>query len=342
MDTERTGILIAPSFPIPLPPGSPPPLTIAQAQAQALAHAQAQAQAAQAPQTTTNQEAKSDSTDSDSAQEKSGPKTRRREREERQKERDKEKAKGGAGSSDENDKDDDKKETRKRKSIKDNNDKRTTRPNKQQKTSHTSDSNSSSSSSASSSSTTMPRCTSPSHFLVDDAEARQYGPEYAHDLPDKGRADGLFRAVANMYYRPREVAPNGEIWVSADYDKLVYPTLDMLVSPLRKPSILDNWAPKEIALFEAGMTAIGKDFHAIQKLIKTKTTNEIVEFYYLWKKSAHYQMWKEFGKPNRKIHSAKEEQWRIIQDKMQKLTRQTPTNTPITSTSATHSTAPPK
>jgi len=32
-------------------------------------------------------------------------------------------------------------------------------------------------------------------------------------------------------------------------------------------------------------------------------------------------MWKEFGKPSRKFHSAKEEQWQLIQKKMMKLTK---------------------
>ncbi len=57
-------------------------------------------------------------------------------------------------------------------------------------------------------------------------------------------ADSLFRAVANMYYRPRETAPNGEVWVSAEYDKFEYPTLDMLISPLRKPSVLGTYHPQ--------------------------------------------------------------------------------------------------
>jgi len=78
-----------------------------------------------------------------------------------------------------------------------------------------------------------------------------------------------------MYYRNQvsltkdsSGAPAAEVWVSADYDKLEYPTLDLLLSPLRKVHVLDNWAPREIALFEAGICAVGKDFHAIANLVR--------------------------------------------------------------------------
>ncbi len=53
----------------------------------------------------------------------------------------------------------------------------------------------------------------------------------------------------------------------------------------------EAWTLKEIALFEAGMCNFGKDFHNVQKVVRTKTTNEIVDFYYQWKKSAHGNQW---------------------------------------------------
>eukprot|EP00823_Brevimastigomonas_motovehiculus_P004774 TRINITY_DN326_c2_g1_i2.p1 TRINITY_DN326_c2_g1~~TRINITY_DN326_c2_g1_i2.p1 ORF type:complete len:207 (-),score=53.85 TRINITY_DN326_c2_g1_i2:1334-1954(-) len=166
----------------------------------------------------------------------------------------------------------------------------------------------------------VPRCTSPSHFLLEPCEMKKYAADA--EFPDKQRTNNLLNAVATMYYKPHETATNGsEVLVSQEYDKLEYPTLDMLLSPLRKPSVLDSWSPKEIALFEAGMCSIGKDFHAISKLIKTKTCNECVDFYYTWKKSSHYAMWKDFGKPSRKFHSGKEEQWKQIQEKMKRITK---------------------
>jgi len=125
-----------------------------------------------------------------------------------------------------------------------------------------------------------------------------------------------------MYYKPKElVGGTGDVWVSPEYDRTEYPTLDMLISPLRKPNVLDRWSPMEIALFEAGICHHGKDFHSIAKLIKTKSTTEVVDFYYMWKKSAHYQMWKEYGKPINKLHPSKQQQWLAIHDKMKQLSK---------------------
>ncbi len=52
------------------------------------------------------------------------------------------------------------------------------------------------------------------------------------------------------------------------------------------------WSPYEIAIFEAAVCIHGKQFHILQKLIKTKTTKEVIDFYYIWKKSSHYLIWK--------------------------------------------------
>eukprot|EP01029_Cantina_marsupialis_P027922 TRINITY_DN774178_c0_g1_i1.p1 TRINITY_DN774178_c0_g1~~TRINITY_DN774178_c0_g1_i1.p1 ORF type:complete len:194 (-),score=31.44 TRINITY_DN774178_c0_g1_i1:897-1478(-) len=68
--------------------------------------------------------------------------------------------------------------------------------------------------------------------------------------------------------------------------------LAVLKSFLRKPSIFETWAPYEIAVFESGMCIHGKEFHLIQKQLKTKSVKEIIAFYYMWKKTSHYQLWK--------------------------------------------------
>jgi hypothetical protein len=36
----------------------------------------------------------------------------------------------------------------------------------------------------------------------------------------------------------------------------------------------------------------------------------------LWKKSGHYSLWKEYGKPVRRLAQGKEAQWKTQQDKM--------------------------
>jgi hypothetical protein len=69
--------------------------------------------------------------------------------------------------------------------------------------------------------------------------------------------------------------------------------LAYLKSPVRKPSILEHWNPLEIACFEAGMAVHGKEFNTLsQHVIPTKTTKQIIDFYYIWKKTSHYQKWK--------------------------------------------------
>jgi hypothetical protein len=69
-------------------------------------------------------------------------------------------------------------------------------------------------------------------------------------------------------------------------------TIGVLNNPARKGHVLDHWTPYEIALFESAICIYGKDFHTIQKVVKTKSTKEIIGFYYLWKKSSHYSIWK--------------------------------------------------
>lgn len=178
----------------------------------------------------------------------------------------------------------------------------------------------------------VPRCTSPSHFYVETGSSNlgfpavnqfnqlsvQSSNQLNPRLVDKLRTDSLLHAVSCLYARPRPVDANsGKVSVSNDYDRLEYSTFDMLTSPLRAENTLDEWSPIDIALFEAGICAYGKDFHEISRLMEgRKTCNQCVEFYYLWKKSAHYALWKECGKPIRKRAEAREQQWQVIKEKM--------------------------
>lgn len=101
----------------------------------------------------------------------------------------------------------------------------------------------------------VPRCSSPSHFFVSEEEEAKYGPEYHDRIPDRpaGRSCSccrcvcvlvvlvlvLLRAVANLYYRPREVGRDGAtVWSTDQHDAVEYPTLDLLMSPLRRQSPL--------------------------------------------------------------------------------------------------------
>uniref|UniRef100_H2Y575 Mesoderm induction early response protein 1 n=1 Tax=Ciona savignyi TaxID=51511 RepID=H2Y575_CIOSA len=59
--------------------------------------------------------------------------------------------------------------------------------------------------------------------------------------------------------------------------------------PPQLSSELQTWSEEECRLFEQGLSVYGKDFHSIHhNKVKTKTIGEIVKFYYIWKKSEHY------------------------------------------------------
>jgi hypothetical protein len=69
--------------------------------------------------------------------------------------------------------------------------------------------------------------------------------------------------------------------------------LAYLKSPVRKPMIIETWSPMDIAMFEAALAVHGKEFHIIQRHVATKSTKEIIDFYYIWKKTSHYTKWKQ-------------------------------------------------
>jgi hypothetical protein len=69
--------------------------------------------------------------------------------------------------------------------------------------------------------------------------------------------------------------------------------LGYLKSPIRRPTVIEKWSPYEIATFEASIAEYGKNFIKIQNEIgKTKSVPDVIEFYYIWKKTSHYTHWK--------------------------------------------------
>lgn len=75
--------------------------------------------------------------------------------------------------------------------------------------------------------------------------------------------------------------------------------LGYLTSPLRRTAIWEDWSPREVALFEAGLMQYGKDFSRIaNKHLAHKQTKDVVAFYYVWKKTQHYQEWKRQYQPD--------------------------------------------
>jgi len=144
----------------------------------------------------------------------------------------------------------------------------------------------------------MKRGSSPSHFHVPRTDENKFGPDYTHEMPGRDKVDNWLQSVGQLYYTQKELHPTpGYVWVNGEYDENHYSTLDQLMSPLRKSIPIDRWSPLEIATFEGGICRLGKDFLQISRLVKTKTTNEVVDFYYqCWKHSSHYRSWKALAK----------------------------------------------
>ena len=68
--------------------------------------------------------------------------------------------------------------------------------------------------------------------------------------------------------------------------------LGSLMLPIRRRNPLDEWTPREIAVFESALCLYGKTFHLIAELLPGKSTKDVVEFYYHWKHTPHYAPWK--------------------------------------------------
>ena len=98
--------------------------------------------------------------------------------------------------------------------------------------------------------------------------------------------------VGNMMYPGTHLGPYGYDSSRREYPLEGISSLGYLKSPLRRPSIIEKWSPYEISLFEAALLHHGKEFHLVSRIVKTKTTKEVIDFYYIWKKTTHYKKWK--------------------------------------------------
>lgn len=66
----------------------------------------------------------------------------------------------------------------------------------------------------------------------------------------------------------------------------------VLNSCLFRERIEDRWNAREIGLFESTFVLHGKSFSLLSTVIGTKTTKEVIDFYYVWKKTKKYKIWK--------------------------------------------------
>ena len=59
--------------------------------------------------------------------------------------------------------------------------------------------------------------------------------------------------------------------------------------------VMETWTNEETARFEEGYGQHGKRFHLVQAVVKTRTTGQVVRFYYHWKVSERHYQWKVSG-----------------------------------------------
>jgi|EP00979_Chaetoceros_neogracilis_P001156 hypothetical protein len=105
-------------------------------------------------------------------------------------------------------------------------------------------------------------------------------------------AEDYINLSAQIMLPGTHLAPFGYDAPTGQYPVESISALSILTSPMRRPTVVEKWSPYEIAVFEAALSLVGKHFHKVQKFVKTKNTKEVVEFYYVWKKTVHYKVWK--------------------------------------------------
>ena len=106
-------------------------------------------------------------------------------------------------------------------------------------------------------------------------------------------AEDYTNLVGSMMYPATVFEPYGYSPEERQYPLEKISLLGFIQSPFRRPTIIEKWSPYEIALFEGSMLHYGKEFQNISRQIRTKTTQEVIDFYYIWKKTAHYKKWKQ-------------------------------------------------
>ena len=81
---------------------------------------------------------------------------------------------------------------------------------------------------------------------------------------------------------------------AAEHEQVVpsYDLVEQLVSPVRFSQVFEHWSPLQVAVFEAGICQFGRQWSLLAQVTPGKDRNEVISFYYLWKQSSHYRVWK--------------------------------------------------
>ena len=105
-------------------------------------------------------------------------------------------------------------------------------------------------------------------------------------------AEDYVSLVGKVMYPNVQLASFGYNPLQNQYPLEHVSTLSFLTSPMRRPTVIEKWSPYEIAMFEAGISNYGKQFQHVQSVVRSKSTKEVIEFFYVWKKTSHYKEWK--------------------------------------------------
>jgi hypothetical protein len=128
---------------------------------------------------------------------------------------------------------------------------------------------------------------SPSLFRQTDARKHVRGGTGAK--PQRDLEETLTSVEGLMY-------PDDNEWIVSD-ETLLPPThvnsLGIVLLPIRRKNVLEQWTLHEIAVFESAICLHGKRFDLISPLLQHKTTADVIAFYYAWKNSVHAKRWKE-------------------------------------------------
>ncbi|CAM9717494.1 unnamed protein product, partial [Ascophyllum nodosum] len=84
-------------------------------------------------------------------------------------------------------------------------------------------------------------------------------------------------------------------------------TLGIMRAEIRRPTVIEKWSPYQVALFEGAISIHGKVFHDVAREVEGKTVADVIEFYYIWKKTDHYKQWKSKWRAEQMILRAHEE-----------------------------------
>jgi hypothetical protein len=106
------------------------------------------------------------------------------------------------------------------------------------------------------------------------------------------RLEPMLLNVASTFYDPKIESALDQVNLQGLTRPHKATSLGSLLLPIRRRNILDEWSPKEIAIFESALCVHGKLFDTIAQLLPNKSTQDVVEFYYFWKNTSHHAPWK--------------------------------------------------